>query len=254
MAVMEVFVYGDDGMDDMERFGKVLAELDAVNEEASSEVERLRAGCEEALRAMYKEVHPRREFTVARCLEEVPKAEEVRLEWQERAVEVMDGAKVARKELKDELVLLAGRMDVPVCDEWAVWTTVSSTFYNSQGFGACKYARQSAQQYADKAMFHGVEAEVVEMNRHRSKGQWPVDHADYEVRVKTTEVGMAILDRKPDIPMDEWVRLCWERGVNPRVYNPFLPSFLPSSYEEEHGLDYFGNRIGHEDQEAEQEG
>ena len=45
---------------------------------------------------------------------------------------------------------------------------------------------------------------------------------------------------KPDEQsLREWVRQCWERGVNPRVSMPFLPQ----SFEEENGLDFFGGDL-----------
>jgi len=42
--------------------------------------------------------------------------------------------------------------------------------------------------------------------------------------------------RRPGPTLREQVRLCWKRGVNPRVYSPFLPH----GYEQSVGLDYFG--------------
>ena len=37
----------------------------------------------------------------------------------------------------------------------------------------------------------------------------------------------------------EQVRRSWARGVNPRVFNPFLPH----GYEEQEGIDYFGRDL-----------
>ena len=42
--------------------------------------------------------------------------------------------------------------------------------------------------------------------------------------------------RKPVQSFKDQIKSCWKRGVNPRVYNPFLPAGL----EEKLGLDYFG--------------
>jgi hypothetical protein len=68
----------------------------------------------------------------------------------------------------------------------------------------------------------------------------------YEVWVSVAEdLDIEVLRLKPDIPLRETVRLCWKRGVNPRVYMPFLPH----GYEEQEGLDRFGgerNRAGTE--------
>ena len=62
---------------------------------------------------------------------------------------------------------------------------------------------------------------------------------EYHVMVPTTELGGEILTRKPERPLREYVRDCWRRGVNPRVYLPFLPY----GYEAEVGIDEFGHDL-----------
>lgn len=49
-------------------------------------------------------------------------------------------------------------------------------------------------------------------------------------------VDIDIIKRTP-LALKEWVRRCWKKGVNPRVYNPYLPH----EFEQTNGLDYFGN-------------
>jgi len=114
---------------------------------------------------------------------------------------------------------------------------VSSADYNSQGFGASGYAKGDAQNSLDHATFNNYKAEM-RVNRHESD-RWGVNHADFEVWVFTTEIGLEILRRKPTISLRDWLKTCWKRGVNPRVINPFLPSGL----EEKLGIDFFGNDV-----------
>lgn len=58
------------------------------------------------------------------------------------------------------------------------------------------------------------------------------------VRVEDA-IDVEIVKRSPPPPLREQVRLAWKRGVNPRVYNPFLPH----GYEEQAGIDYFGRDL-----------
>jgi hypothetical protein len=51
-------------------------------------------------------------------------------------------------------------------------------------------------------------------------------------------VDVEIIKMNP-LPRKEWVRRCWKKGVNPRVFNPYLPH----GFEEANGLDYFGNEV-----------
>ena len=87
---------------------------------------------------------------------------------------------------------------------------------------------------------HGLAAEVHELERHYIPSRYGgTDSATYGVLIDTTPIGWEILKRKPAVPLRETVRLCWKRGVNPRVSMPFLPH----GYEESVGLDYFGGEV-----------
>ena len=52
-------------------------------------------------------------------------------------------------------------------------------------------------------------------------------------------VDAEILRRCPPPTLREQVRRSWARGVNPRVFNPFLPH----GYEEQVGIDFFGRDL-----------
>lgn len=43
----------------------------------------------------------------------------------------------------------------------------------------------------------------------------------------------------PGPDMVTFVRSCWQKGVNPRVFNPFIPY----GFEERHGFDYYGREL-----------
>ena len=90
----------------------------------------------------------------------------------------------------------------------------------SQGYGSHKYAHAAAQQYVDTAQIHSIEAEVV-------CGAFD----DHDVTANCTPESWTVLKAKPGQSLREWIKSCWLRGVNPRVYMPFLP------YEIEEKLD-----------------
>lgn len=112
-----------------------------------------------------------------------------------------------------------------------VWTSS----YSTQGYGASRYAKSSAESVATNAQSFGVRARVERMAD--SVRDEIYNHTEvFVVYVATdSDLDVEILKRKR-VDMREWVRACWTRGVNPRVYNPFLPA----DYEERVGLDFFG--------------
>jgi hypothetical protein len=96
--------------------------------------------------------------------------------------------------------------------------------------GAGRYAKEDAESKAEQARGAGLDAEVRFVD-----GEFP----EYRVFANTDEAGWDLAMRKPVQSLKDWVKSCWKRGVNPRVYNPFLPA----GFEEKVGLDYFGNEV-----------
>ena len=211
-------------MNDLERFEKILAELESCRKQFEKTKKCFQTDFENELCSMYTEVYPRRKFSVERCLKEVVKSADVLVKWREKAAEVEKEYRDTEKRLVSEKDKLAESLDIPISTDLRFWRMESSTTYNSQGYGACHYAKVCAEQYAGKARCYGLVAEVREVRRCRTHGPYAIDHADYEIWVGTTEVGIHILHVKwEDISIVEWCASCWGCGVNPRVYNPFIP-------------------------------
>lgn len=125
-----------------------------------------------------------------------------------------------------------------------VWSSSSSS-YSTQGFGACKYARNSVENQADIARAAGVpvviRAQVSTHQRTQYDRYAPDSTTHYEAWCPIySDTDVELLRRKPGPSLIEQVRLCWKRGTNPRVYNPFLPP----NFEAQHGLDCFGGITG----------
>jgi hypothetical protein len=157
--------------------------------------------------------------------------------WKVKADELYADHKKAEEEF-DAKLMDEALEDIPATTILGqVYTSYSST-YRSQGFGASNYAEKAAESKADIARFYGFHAEVKPVGSgHRTNDG--CHYQDYGLFVNTTEVGWEMLIRRPGPSLREWLKMCWKRGVNPRVYNPFLPPGV----EEKYGIDYFGNDL-----------
>jgi hypothetical protein len=120
--------------------------------------------------------------------------------------------------------------------DWYPLALRTSWDYSTQGYGAGKYAEGAVQFTADVAralgFVDGVDLVVLRVPYH-TEDAWLA-----AVRVED-EIDVEIVKRSPPPPLREQVRLAWKRGVNPRVYNPFLPH----GYEAQVGIDYFGRDL-----------
>lgn len=123
--------------------------------------------------------------------------------------------------------------------EWHHLDSRRAGDYRSQGYGALHYAEGSVQLVADVARAEGfVDGVDLVVLTSTTGGEYSDDVVLAAVRVADA-VDAEILRRCPPPSLREQVRLCWKRGVNPRVLNPFLPH----GYEEKAGLDYFGRDL-----------
>ena len=133
------------------------------------------------------------------------------------------------KKLLDELAPLA---EVRRGDEWYYLDSRRAGDYRSQGYSALHYAKGSVQLVADVARAEGFvdDVDLVVLT---------VDDVVLAAVRVADAVDAEILRRCPPPPLREQVRRSWARGVNPRVFNPFLPH----GYEEQVGIDYFGRDL-----------
>lgn len=123
---------------------------------------------------------------------------------------------------------------------------------HTQGLGAYKYTKERATRFSERLGRLGIVSEIY-AHMHKTGEEIPLSERPY---IGGT-MGSCYLsvhywiddeDLDPFIiehtsygyeELVETVRKCWARGVNPRVYFPFLPH----GYEAQHGLDYFGNKV-----------
>jgi len=224
-------------------FEAALANRDSVAESYRQRFADLQADFESAIAAEYRRLVPKGRKRLWRDqISTLPEnGNPFREPWNVKA-DALARERIAAKDAAEaELVRLAESLPVPAGVKLRpqMYHETRAYDYWSQGYGACKYAHAAADRTADLARFYGVPCEVHEIERHRVGGQYPQESATYGVFVDTTPIGWEILKRKPGPGMVETVRLCWKRGVNPRVMYPFLPH----GFEERHGLDFFGERL-----------
>jgi len=188
--------------------------------------------CEKA----YKKAFPRRKFTMPKSRDQNPEVHtEIYDRWQALATALYEKQDARIEKLKTTISEMALALKAPVTEELSFFRSSDTYAYNSQGWGASKYARNAAEAILDRVRAMGHEGEIREVNHKNKKGE--VYNTAYQVWINTTSLGVILLKEQPfDVDLVEWVRKCWKRGVNPRVYNPFLPV----GFEEKHGLNYFG--------------
>ena len=225
------------------RFAGLIVERDGLNEKQVQERKAMQAECNESLELLWKKTFPKKVSpgTMLAC-QIVPAIADAYLAWQEKAREMLRQQQRLQITIARKLADLAKDPEVTIpilpVDQKVRWKVSSTDTYRSQGFGQMKYAQQAAEANADKVKLHGLTPEIRRANEHSYVDccHNTMHSCEFEVWVNTTELGLKLLELKPDVSLRDWVKSCWARGVNPRVYM----GLLPNGYEEEQGLDYQG--------------
>ena len=220
----------------IEEFKKIQIELEALLASRNWHDHPLQKEFAALIEAEWRKTLPpksKRKFAWQKAEAALPNFAELKKPFEDKVKTIVDEHHAKEKVLKDRLFDIARQIeftpDMKVSDktQWVKWRSSWVSSYNSQGFGANKYAKGACENYAQKAIHYGFETEV----RHNKEGI-----ESYDCYVGATQLALDILEEKPEIPLREWVKSQWKRGVNPRVLCPFLPA----GYEDEEGLDYFG--------------
>jgi hypothetical protein len=97
--------------------------------------------------------------------------------------------------------------------------TSSASTYSSQGWGANKYARKSLDEDLEMLQKLGYQCEIRQKLAYDDpKCTW----YDYELWCNITDWQFDCINRREKLDILQWSINCWKRGVNPKVYNPFL--------------------------------
>lgn len=218
-------------------FAELLAERKALETAYWRAAADHAAGYKAALEGSFKKAFPRKRFNMDRA-REAPDFAAIRDEWTAKGEAVIVAHTPDKDRLEAALAEAAKTEMPPIMAELRLVHVCHASSWRSQGLGVDRYTRNAAQAYVDKATHYGLRAEVRPVGE-PSRCAYGIVHQDYGVFADVDETGWALVDYKPDVPLRDWVKGCWKRGVNPRVYNPFLPHGL----EEKLGLDHFGNDL-----------
>lgn len=128
------------------------------------------------------------------------------------------------------LVPLSSDDKLPPLEIQSVW----SSTYRSQP-ASVSYAKARAEIQAEH-----LEALLAPVKFTIDREGFGRDTVIFRIKAHVGEDSLAfdVIKRLPPPPLVEFVRKCWGKGVNPRVYYPGLDT----GFESEHGLDYFGGQ------------
>jgi len=222
-------------MNDLDRFEMLFNRLSRLKRPKSFDV--LQAEYDEGERRMFKEWFPRRKFKRLLLLgrplwaeynERLRKRAEALGAKRDKCVGLIEKR---LRELAEGIDLESAEGEPRLCEE--VWV---GTYY-STGRGEY-YARANAQGYLEHARSYRVQGEL-RQKYWEEGGPKYYGVRSWQVWLQVSEVGVEVLKRKQGQTVREFVRRCWAKGVNPRVYYPGLRP----GYEEQVGLDYFGHDL-----------
>ena len=129
-----------------------------------------------------------------------------------------DIAKEYRKLLKEYWQLSINDFPIPKVikidgvnlDNWHVIKKTYAGSYTSQGYGAHKYTIGTLQPYQDI------------LNQLEIKS-YIIDTGAYYELICQENISLDDLKELNNMSLSDWCQYHWNRGRNPRVYNPFLP-------------------------------
>ncbi len=212
-------------------YDRQFAERAPIQREFSSEIE-----------AEWRKVS-KKNFKMTEAPQVVPDYHQIHAKYAARAneVKIVQAQERAKRdtdlqELAEQIVI-TDAMRIADKTLWVQYDERSTSDYHTQGFGAVKYAQAAAEDLVDHVRACGVDAEIRRVDREptRSSG-WSMESVSFPIFAACDATTCEIIRRKSPIPLRDWVKNCWKRGIQPRVMNPFLPP----GFEEQNGLDYFG--------------
>lgn len=220
-----------------ERIQALLTQAEALKVGNSDSRKADQAAFEAEVTAAWKRKFPRRKFSLKTSADKVkgnqPEHGAIYDKWMQKVDADYKAFKAKLDAIEEQIKGLAQDAVIPVSAKMVLFHTVNSSSYQSQGFGMNKYAEADAQDYVDKAVAYGLQAELRKVKVHEGRDQFGHSWTYYEfqVWVGTTPLGVEILSRKSGREtMAEWIAKCDRKGVCARVFAPFM------SYEQEEAL------------------
>ena len=155
---------------------------------------------------IHKEIYPRRRVIKWDAIpDEILDA--TRHKWQERAMVWFLCAKKRVKWLNGKLDRACLDVQITEVPEQIIYRSDS---YQSQGYGADKYSRMDAENWAAPLIAEGWPARVFK------------EEFGYAVWCTLPDWGCDAVRRRSTQSVMNWAIGCWKKGVNPKVYSPFM--------------------------------
>lgn len=112
---------------------------------------------------------------------------------------------------------IAESIEIIPSDTMMVVDSANSSTYSSQGWGASKYAKGSLMGKYSLLEGKGYKVEIRENKETSSKY---VTYYDLYCNLEKWQVDCVL--RRDKQTVGDWAMSCWEKGLNPKVLNPFL--------------------------------
>ena len=214
----------------IERMQELENERVALCVKNKADCTKLQADFEAEVAAAWKCKFPKRKFSMKTSQDKVkgnqPEHGEIYEKWKIVASSLSKAFSAAVDVVMAQVTSEAMVTDIPVTEEMSLFKTVDSGSYHTQGMGMNHYAEAHAKDHEDKAKSYGLKTELrkipISTNRDQFHHLW--EYFNFEVWVGTNEIGVEILSRKPDKEtLAEWLEKCDDRGVNIRVFAPWMP-------------------------------
>lgn len=174
---------------------------------------------------------------------------EAKKPFEERVSQRLKEFRTSQDKKENQLRQFSKNYSIESCNEMIKVKVSFGHSYMSQGWGACKYARENLTN--DKLLLEllGHNVEIKEVNGHQTGGRYSQYIADYELWANISEFDYEMMKMGYFISVLNWAVLCWQRGTNPKVYFPFLSN---DDYEKSQLLAYHTNyKITRENMEQE---
>lgn len=126
-----------------------------------------------------------------------------------------------KDDVKNYLINFAKEYNPEPLDYHLVIETARAGDYSSQGGGASRYAENSLQENLTLLKLLGYDAEIVEESKSKV-GHYQIEMPNYALKANITQFDFWCISKLHFISVLNWAFLCWENGVNPKVYFPFL--------------------------------
>jgi hypothetical protein len=211
----------------MTEFEKLLELREQRNVEHSNSIKAMQSAFEAECKAVYRVKFPKRKFTMQKSFKDSqPEHGEIYKKWNEKFDSMWKEHSAAVEKIGEQLKEAAKGEEIPAFDGMTIYRTVDSGAYRSQGSGQHRYARADAEDHADKVKAYGLTAYIQEVLTAEGRDCCGYSYRciDYHVWASTSQLGVEILERKPEKEtMAEWVKKCDARGVNCKVFCPWLP-------------------------------